>query len=79
MEPLLKSIKPKTAKALRQTLAEFTWFYNHVRVHQNLKGLTPMEAWNGKTLADVQQAHAHGTARWMQALEGRLTGYYVRC
>jgi hypothetical protein len=38
-----------------------------------------MEAWNGKTLADVQQAHAHGTARWMQTLEERLTGYYVRC
>lgn len=27
------------------------WFYNHVRVHQNLAGLTPMEAWHGCTVA----------------------------
>jgi len=79
LKPLLKSIKPKTIKALRQTLGEFTWFYNHVRIHQNLQGLTPMEAWHGRTPADVQQAHAQGDGRWVQALEGRLTGYHVRC
>lgn len=79
LKPLLKSIKPNTAKALRAALKEFSWFYNHVRVHQNLQGLTPMEAWNGRTLADVQQAHMQGHGRWVQALDGHLTGYYVRC
>ena len=79
MKPLLKAIRPGTAKVLRQTLAEFTWFYNHVRVHQNLQGLTPMEAWHGKTLADVQRAHANSAGRWVQAMQGRLTGYYLRC
>ncbi len=68
-----------TAKALRITLKEFTWFYNHVRVHQNLKGLTPMEAWHGKTLADVQRAQAARPGRWVQALGGRLSGYHLRC
>ncbi|MDQ0086114.1 transposase InsO family protein [Variovorax boronicumulans] len=79
LKSLLRSIRPHSVQALRQTLAEFTWFYNHVRVHQNLKGLTPMEAWNGNTLADVQQAHMQGNGRWVQALEGRLTGQHIRC
>ena len=68
-----------TTKALRQTLEEFTWFYNHVRIHQNLKGLAPVETWQGKTLSDVHQAHAHGNGRWVYALDGRLVGYHVRC
>lgn len=79
LKPLLKSIRPNTVKALRQTLAEFTWFYNHMQVHQNLRGLTPVEVWNGKTLADVQQAHMRSNGRWVQAHDGRLTGYHARC
>jgi putative transposase len=79
LKPLLRSIKPNTVRALHQRLAEFIWFYNHVRVHQNLKGLVPMEAWNGSRLADVQQAHMQGNGRWVQVLDGRLTGYRVRC
>lgn len=79
LKPLLRDIKPRTAKALRITLKEFAWFYNHVRVHQNLKGLTPMEAWHGKTLAEVQHAQAARPGRWVQALGGRLSGYHLRC
>ncbi|MDP9933512.1 integrase core domain-containing protein [Variovorax paradoxus] len=79
LKPLLRAIKPNSVMALKAALAEFSWFYNHVRVHQNLKGLTPMEAWHGRTLADVQRAHTHGTGRWVPALEEHLTGHYVRC
>ncbi len=79
MKQLLRSIQPNTAKVLCQTLAEFSWFYNHVRVDRNLKGLTPMEAWAGHTLADVQEVHARGTGRWVQACDGRWTGFHVRC
>ena len=79
LKPLLRSIQAATSQALRQVLKEFSWFYNHLRVHRNLGGLTPMEVWDGKTMADVQQAQATGTGRWVQVLDGRLTGYHVRC
>jgi transposase InsO family protein len=79
LKPLLRSIRPRTLWALGRALNEFTWFYNHVRVHQNLGGLTPMEAWCGKDLGDVRQAHARGKGCWVQALDGRLLGYHVRC
>jgi hypothetical protein len=46
---------------LRPALKEFTWFYNEMRVHQNLNGLTPMEAWQGKTLAEVQTSACHAS------------------
>lgn len=79
LKPPLRSVKPNTSKALHQTLCEFTWFYNHVRVHQNLMSLTPEEAWQGKTLADVQQAHARDGGCWVQALDGRTVGKGIRC
>jgi putative transposase len=62
---------------LQGTLDEFASFYNHVRVHQGLAGLTPAQAWRGLTLADVRR-HA-GRGRWVQALGGVLLGYHIRC
>jgi len=57
LKPLLRKIKPTSVAVLQNALAEFIHFYNHVRPHQNLAGLTPLEAWQGKCLADVQQVH----------------------
>ena len=79
LKPLLKKVCPVSAKTLRKTLRDFLCFYNEVRVHQNLKGLTPMEAWQGKTLADVQQEQATLPGQWVAALDGLMLGYYVRC
>jgi transposase InsO family protein len=79
LKPLLRKIRPASGKTLRKVLKEFTWFYNEVRVHQNLKGLTPMEAWQGKTLAEIQQVQATQAGQWVSALDGLMTGYYVRC
>jgi transposase InsO family protein len=79
LKPLLKKSRPANVKALRTALGEFTWFYNEVRVHQNLKGLTPMEAWQGKSLAEVQQAQATQAGRWVAALDGLMVGYHARC
>jgi transposase InsO family protein len=79
LKPLLRKVRPISAKALRGYLKEFTWFYNQVRVHQNLKGLTPMEAWQGKTLAEVQQAQATQAGQWVSALDGLMVAYHVRC
>jgi len=79
LKPLIKKIRPASAKALRAALKEFTWFYNEARVHQNLKGLTPMEAWQGKTLAEVQQIQATQAGQWVSALDGLMVAYHVRC
>jgi transposase InsO family protein len=79
LKPVLKKIAPVNAKALSKTLKAFTWFYNEVRVHQNLKGLTPLEAWKGKTLAEVQQMQAAQAGQWVAALDGLMVGYRVRC
>ena len=54
-------------------------YYNEVRVHQNLKGLTPMEAWQGRTLAEVQQMRATQAGQWVIALDGLMVGCHVRC
>ncbi|MDR0478672.1 MAG: integrase core domain-containing protein [Burkholderiaceae bacterium] len=79
LKPLLKKIAPANTQAFRKTLKAFTRFYNEVRVHQNLKGLTPLEAWQGKTLAEVQQMQAVQAGQWVAALDGLMVGYRVRC
>lgn len=64
-------------QALQAALDEFTRFYNIARPHQGLAGLTPEEAWHGKTMTDVRLAHAQG--RCDQAMRELLQGFYVRC
>ena len=66
-----------TAAALQATLDRFSRFYNTLRPHQALAGLTPEQAWQGKTMADVQLAHAQG--RCGRAVDELLEGFYVRC
>lgn len=60
---------------LQATLNEFKAFYNQIRPHQNLGGLTPDEAWHGQTLAEVQRTNAQTQGQWVQALGGLLVGY----
>ena len=60
--------------SLNSTLTEFRFFYNHVRPHQNLAGLTPAEAWAG---ADPF-AFASKEEYWFEAWDGLLCGYYLR-
>ena len=79
LKPLLKQIRPATGQSLKTALQQFQWFYNEARVHQNLRGLTPMEAWQGKTLAEVQQAQATQAGQWVTALDGLMVAYHVRC
>ncbi len=75
LKPLLRKIQPIDARALRALLNEFITFYNCVRPHQNLAGLTPNEAWLGRTLADVQSTNDQNKPQWVQALNGLLVGY----
>ena len=64
-----------------QALAEFSHFYNQIRPHQSLGGLTPEEAWHDKTMADVQERHGQGQTQgqWVHALDGLMVGYGLRC
>jgi transposase InsO family protein len=76
LKPLLRQIVLPAAAALQTALDEFAGFYNHVRVHQALAGLTPAQAWQGMSLADVRRARQ---GRWVLALGGLLVGYELRC
>ncbi|CAM4074150.1 integrase core domain-containing protein [Paracidovorax anthurii] len=76
LKPVLRSMR-LTAGGLPTKLAGFASFYNEVRPHQNLGGLTPHEAWQGITWADVHRAQGRGA--WVQACEGLLWGYRSRC
>ncbi|RMX00950.1 hypothetical protein EBQ25_03820 [Allofranklinella schreckenbergeri] len=53
---------------VQNALQEAACFYNHVRLHQNLKGLTPKEAWDELAPGDLQQG-AHDTL-FVQTLDG---------
>ncbi len=77
LKPLLRQLTIPTASALQARLNELTTFYNHVRVHQGLDGLTPAEAWSGQDLNAVRRRYGQG--QWLQALDGLMLGYWLRC
>ncbi|MEO3677397.1 integrase core domain-containing protein [Rheinheimera sp. FR7-31] len=56
---------------LQTELAIYRAWYNHIRTHQNLDGLTPAEVWRGKQNNNADQA------QWVGAWQGVLCGYYV--
>ncbi len=81
IERLFGSLKQKldqlqvdSRAALVELMAEFRTWYNHVRPHQNLGGVTPAEAWSGVD----PYAQAPRQAIWFEAWDGLLTGYYLR-
>ena len=85
LKPLLRLLVIPNKAALKQALQEFSLFYNHVRPHQNLHGLTPAESWHGLTMVDVQQTKGQLTrtgqrkpAQLVSALDGLLMGYYIK-
>ena len=61
-------------ETLNGALVEFRFFYNHVRPHQNLAGLTPAEAWAGEAGFAQPPRHEY----WFEAWDGLLSGYYLR-
>jgi hypothetical protein len=66
-----------SVSALQKALVETQNFYNHVRTHQNLNGLTPAEAWQGLTPTDIRQ-NPSKSVTLVQALDGVLVGYHLR-
>ena len=77
LKPLLRKLVLCDAQALQRAADEFSRFYNEVRTHRALHGLTPLEAWSGKSWPDVWRAAASGC--WVHALGGLLVGYRIRC
>jgi putative transposase len=55
---------------LYQELDVFRCWYNHVRPHQNLDGLTPAEAWDG-----LEKPKSRGQPRFFEEWDGNLTGF----
>jgi transposase InsO family protein len=60
-------------ESLQPELDHFRLWYNHVRIHQHLDGLTPAEAWDGlRSTAERKQPRRHFFSAW----EGLLTGFH---
>ena len=65
------------AAALQSALDQSRWFYNGVRPHQNLSGLTPAEKWQGLTPVDLEQMPIRSVHE-VRLLDGLLAGYWIR-
>jgi transposase InsO family protein len=55
---------------LAHSLHLFRFWYNHVRPHDYLDGATPSEVWHGRK-------ENPGRARWFEAWDGLLGGYWL--
>jgi len=65
----LDPIVVRNREDLVAKLFEFRTWYNHVRPHQHLRGLTLAEAWAG-------QRKTFGKPKYFTAWEGGLAGWY---
>lgn len=60
LKATLRGLRFASTEMLPRTLDGFMRSFNELRPHQALGGLTPEEAWQGMTMAEVQRAHAEG-------------------
>ncbi len=77
LKPLLRQLVIPSGGALQAALEEFKVFYNHVRPHQNLNGLTPAEHFAGLRPTDLRQMSIK-EVKEVQALAGLMRGYWIR-
>ncbi len=59
---------------LNGALAQFCFWYNHIRPHQNLDGRTPAEVLNGTDIFIRIPKQEY----WFEAWDGLLTGIYLK-
>jgi transposase InsO family protein len=71
----LDQVEIDSREALVHLLKDFGIWYNAVRPHQNMGGLTPDEAWRGAN----PYANTPRSVHWFEAWDGLLKGYYLRC
>ena len=55
---------------LYQELDVFRCWYNHIRPHQGIDGLTPGEAWDG-----LEEPRSRGQPELFEEWDGKLTGF----
>lgn len=77
LKPPLVQLAIPGRLALQSALDEFGLFYNCVRTHRNLDGLTPAMAWRGETWQELK-ASGPKSVVWVSALDGLLNGFYIR-
>lgn len=77
LKPLLRQLVIPNGGALQSALDEFRVFYNDVRPHQNLHGLTPAEHFAGLRPTDIRQMPVKEVTP-VQALASLMRGYWIR-
>jgi putative transposase len=77
IKPYIRLIHIHSPAGLQNALDDIRHFFNHVRTHQNLAGLTPAEVWHGLTPIDIAQTPPK-SAQLVQMLDGLLVGYHIR-
>ena len=75
MKQAFKNLTLPTTQSLESRLKEFRFFYNHIRLHQNLDYNTPANAWEGKPMATSKNSHE---IVYYRGLYNNITGYYYR-
>jgi transposase InsO family protein len=55
IKPYIRQININSLAGLQSALNDIRHFFNHVRSHQNLSGLTPAEVRHGLTPIDIAQ------------------------
>jgi hypothetical protein len=75
--PGLRQLIIPSGDAVQSAFDEFRVFYNNVRPHQNLNGLTPSEHFAGLRPTDIRQMSIKEVAQ-VQALAGLMRGYWIR-
>ena len=79
LKPILRKVSPTTTMALQKALVEFSHFYNQIRPHQGLGGLTPQEAWKGQDSGRCAGVHSSAEGQRVYAPDGPMVGYGLRC
>jgi hypothetical protein len=64
-----------TVKSLENGLKEFRFFYNHIRLHQNLDYNAPANAWDNKPMSTSKNS---SQIIYYSGLCGNVAGFYFR-
>ena len=67
----IRQIEITSKDRLEQAIREFSFFYNNIRLHQNLGYRTPNMAWQGKTQFPISKSPL-----WFAGWNGVLCGWY---
>jgi len=67
----IRLIEISSKARLEQAISEFAFFYNNIRLHQNLGNRTPEMAWRGQFEFPKRK-----NPQWFAGWDGILCGWY---